>query len=281
MVGGRGFGARTLRLYLPLSLFVILMLFPFYWMLITSIKPNRELYNARIMPLIVYHPTLKHYADLLSQTNFLTWTYNTFLVAIVSTLVSLVLGTMVAYPLARMNFPGAAVVAIGVAATYLVPQPLLFIPMADIINKLDLGNTLQAVMLTYPTLLIPFCAWLLMGYFKSVPRELEEAARIDGASRLQAMTRVVLPLCTPGLLSAGIFAFTLSQNEFLYALIFLAKSNVRTVPVGAITELIRGDVFYWGQLMAAALLGSIPVALIYSFFVEYYVAGLTSGSVKT
>src|SRR5262252_9021554 len=281
MVGGRGFGARTLRLYLPLSLFVILMLFPFYWMLITSIKPNRELYNARIMPLIVYHPTLKHYADLLSQTNFLTWTYNTFLVAIVSTLVSLVLGTMVAYPLARMNFPGAAVVAIGVAATYLVPQPLLFIPMADIINKLDLGNTLSAVMLTYPTLLIPFCAWLLMGYFKSVPRELEEAARIDGATRFQAMTRVVLPLCTPGLLSAGIFSFTLAQNEFLYALIFLAKSDVRTVPVGAITELIRGDVFYWGQLMAAALLGSVPVALIYSFFVDYYVAGLTAGSVKS
>ncbi len=281
MVGGRGLGTRALRVYLPLSLLLILMLFPFYWMLITSIKPNRELYNARIMPLIVYQPTLKHYVDLLSETNFLTWTYNTFLVAIVSTAVSLVLGTMTAYPLARMNFPGAAVVAIGVAATYLVPQPLLFIPMADIINTLGLGNTLQAVMLTYPTLLIPFCAWLLMGYFKSVPRELEEAARIDGASRLQAMTRVILPLCTPGLLSAGIFAFTLAQNEFLYALIFLTKSDVRTVPVGAITELIRGDVFYWGQLMAAALLGSIPVALIYSFFVDYYVAGLTSGSVKS
>jgi multiple sugar transport system permease protein len=188
---------------------------------------------------------------------------------------------MMAYPLARLNFPGAAVVAIGVAATYLVPQPLLFIPMSDIINKLQLGNTLEAVMLTYPTLLIPFSAWLLMGYFKSVPRELEEAARIDGASRFQAMTRIVLPLCTPGLLSAGIFAFTLAQNEFLYALTFLTKSEVRTVPVGAIAELIRGDVFYWGQLMAAALLGSIPVALIYSFFVEYYVAGLTSGSVKT
>jgi multiple sugar transport system permease protein len=281
MVGGRGLGTRTLRLYLPLSLVLILMLFPFYWMLITSIKPNRELYNARIMPLIVYQPTLKHYVDLISETNFLTWTYNTFLVAIVSTAVSLVLGTMIAYPLARMNFPGAAVVAIGVAATYLVPQPLLFIPMSDIINKLGLGNTLQAVMLTYPTLLIPFCAWLLMGYFKSVPRELEEAARIDGASRFQAMTRVVLPLCTPGLLSAGIFAFTLAQNEFLYALIFLTTSDVRTVPVGAITELIRGDVFYWGQLMAAALLGSIPVAVIYSFFVDYYVAGLTSGSVKS
>ena len=192
MVGGRGLGTRTLRLYLPLSLLLILMLFPFYWMLITSIKPNRELYNARIMPMIVYQPTLKHYVDLIFETNFLTWTYNTFLVAIVSTAVSLVLGTMTAYPLARMNFPGAAVVAIGVAATYLVPQPLLFIPMSDIINKLGLGNTLQAVMLTYPTLLIPFCAWLLMGYFKSVPRELEEAARIDGASRFQAMTRIVL-----------------------------------------------------------------------------------------
>ena len=280
IVGGRGFGGRLLRLYLPLALFIVGMLFPFYWMLITSIKPNRELYNARIMPLIVYQPTLKHYVDLLYETNFLTWTYNTMLVAIVTTIVSLVIGTMMAYPLARMRFPGTAVVAIGVAATYLVPQPLLFIPMSDIINRLELGNTLTAVMLTYPTLLIPFCAWLLMGYFKSVPRELEESARIDGASRFQAMTRIILPLCTPGLLSAGIFAFTLAQNEFLYALIFLSRSDVRTVPVGAITELIRGDVFYWGQLMAAALLGSVPVAVIYSFFVEYYVAGLTAGSVK-
>jgi multiple sugar transport system permease protein len=280
MVGGRDFVTRLRRLYLPLAGYVVLMLFPFYWMLITSIKPNRELYSQKIMPLVVYQPTLKHYIDLLYETNFLLWTYNTMLVAVVTTVVSVVLGTMMAYPLARMQFPGAAVVAIGVAATYLVPQPLLFIPMADIINRLELGNTLTAVMLTYPTLLIPFCAWLLMGYFKSVPRELEEAARIDGASRFQAMTRIVLPLCTPGLLSAGIFAFTLAQNEFLYALIFLAKSEVRTVPVGAITELIRGDVFYWGQLMAAAMLGSVPVAIIYSFFVEYYVAGLTAGSVK-
>jgi multiple sugar transport system permease protein len=281
MVGGRGLGGRTLRLYVPLAFFLVAMLFPFYWMAITSIKPNRELYSQRVMPLVVHQPTLKHYVDLFEQTNFLTWTYNTMLVAVVTTAISLVLGVMTGYPLARMNFPGAAVVAIGVAATYLVPQPLLFIPMADIINTLGLGNTLSAVMLTYPTLLIPFCAWLLMGYFKSVPRELEEAARIDGATRFQAMTRVVLPLCTPGLLSAGIFAFTLAQNEFLYALIFLTNSEVRTVPVGAITELIRGDVFYWGQLMAAALLGSIPVAVIYSFFVEHYVAGLTAGSVKT
>jgi multiple sugar transport system permease protein len=281
VVGGRDFLSRLRRLYLPLAAFVILGLFPFYWMLITSIKPNRELYSQKIMPLVVHQPTLKHYIDLLTETNFLTWTYNTMLVAVVTTVVSVVLGTMIAYPLARMRFPGSAVVAIGVAATYLVPQPLLFIPMADIINRLELGNTLTAVMLTYPTLLIPFSAWLLMGYFKSVPRELEEAARIDGASRLQAMTRIVLPLCTPGLLSAGIFSFTLAQNEFLYALIFLAKSEVRTVPIGVVTELIRGDVFYWGQLMAGALLGSVPVAIIYSFFVDYYVAGLTAGSVKT
>jgi len=280
MVGGRALGGRILRLYLPLTFFLVAMLFPFYWMAITSIKPNRELYSQKVMPLVVHQPTLTHYIELFDQTNFLLWTYNTMLVAVVTTVISLVLGVMMAYPLARLNFPGAAIVAIGVAATYLVPQPLLFIPMADIINRLDLGNTLSAVMLTYPTLLIPFCAWLLMGYFKSVPRELEEAARIDGASRAQAMLRVVLPLCTPGLLSAGIFAFTLAQNEFLYALIFLSKSEVRTVPVGAITELIRGDVFYWGQLMAAALLGSVPVAVIYSFFVEHYVAGLTVGAVK-
>ena len=246
MIEARGFVSRTLRLYLPLLLCLVAMLFPFYWMLITSIKPNRELYSQKVMPLIVHQPTLKHYYDLLSETNFLLWTYNTMLVAVVTTLISLVLGAMIAYPLARMNFPGAAVVAIGVAATYLVPQPLLFIPMADIINRLELNNTLSAVMLTYPTLLIPFSAWLLMGYFKSVPRELEEAARIDGASRFQAMWRVVLPLTTPGLLSAGIFAFTLAQNEFLYALIFLAKSEVRTVPGRAITELVRGDVFSVG-----------------------------------
>ena len=280
MVGGRDFLSRLRRLYLPLAAFIVLGLFPFYWMLITSIKPNRELYSQKVMPLVVHQPTLKHYVDLLTETNFLTWTYNTMLVAVVTTLASVVIATMIAYPLARLRFPGAAVVAIGIAATYLVPQPLLFIPMSDIINRLELGNTLTAVMLTYPTLLIPFCAWLLMGYFKSVPRELEEAARIDGASRFQAMTRIVLPLCTPGLLSAGIFSFTLAQNEFLYALIFLAKSEVRTVPIGVVTELIRGDVFYWGQLMAGALLGSIPVAVIYSFFVDYYVAGLTAGAVK-
>ena len=280
MVERRGWRVHALQLWLPLGFFLLFELFPFYWMAVTSLKPNQELYNTRIMPLIVYHPTLKHYVDLISETSFLVWTWNTLLVATVSTAISLVFGVMLAYPLARMKFAGSALIAFAVAATYLVPQPLLFIPMADIIQRMGLGNTLTSVILTYPTLLIPFCAWLLMGYFKSVPRELEDAARIDGATRLQTMFRVFLPLCTPGFISAGIFAFTLAQNEFLYALIFLTNTSVRTVPVGAIAELIRGDVFYWGQLMAAALLGSIPVAIIYSFFVEHYVAGLTAGSVK-
>jgi len=280
MVERTGWRVKTVRLWLPLGAYMIFTLFPFYWMAVTSLKPNSELYNRRIMPLIVYRPTLKHYVDLLTETNFLLWTWNTLLVAMVSTAISLVFGVMLAYPLARMRFAGSALIAFGVAATYLVPQPLLFIPLADIISKLGLNDTLTSVMLTYPTLLIPFCAWLLMGYFRSVPHELEDAARIDGATRLQTMFKVFLPLCTPGFISAGIFAFTLAQNEFLYALVFLTQTDVRTVPVGAIAELVKGDVFYWGQLMAAALLGSVPVAIIYSFFVEHYVAGLTAGAVK-
>ena len=280
MVERGGWRVKSVRLWLPLGAYMIFTLFPFYWMAITSLKPNSELYNRKIMPLIVYHPTLKHYVDLLTETNFLLWTWNTLVVAVVSTAISLVFGVMLAYPLARMRFAGSALIAFGVAATYLVPQPLLFIPLADIITRLGLNDTLTSVILTYPTLLIPFCAWLLMGYFRSVPHELEDAARIDGATRLQTMFKVFLPLCTPGFISAGIFAFTLAQNEFLYALIFLTQTDVMTVPVGSIAELVKGDVFYWGQLMAAALLGSVPVAIIYSFFVEHYVAGLTAGAVK-
>jgi multiple sugar transport system permease protein len=280
MVERGGWRVRSLKLWIPLGCYIIFTLFPFYWMAVTSIKPNSELYSRKIMPLIVYHPTLKHYADLLTETNFLLWTWNTFIVATLSTAISLVFGVMLAYPLARMRFAGSALISFAIAATYLVPQPLLFIPLADIITSLHLNDTLTSVILTYPTLLIPFCAWLLMGYFRSVPHELEDAARIDGATRLQTMFMVFLPLCTPGFISAGIFAFTLAQNEFLYALIFLTQTDVRTVPVGAIAELVKGDVFYWGQLMAAALLGSVPVAIIYSFFVEHYVAGLTAGAVK-
>jgi multiple sugar transport system permease protein len=280
MVGELTWRRRLFGLWLPLAAFVVVALFPFTWMAATSLKTNAELYDPKAMPLTIRHPSLVHYIDLLRETNFLTWIANTMLVALVATGISLLLGSMLAYPLARMRFRGGALLAITVAVTYLVPQTLLFVPMADLIGRLNLGNTLSAVMLTYPTLLVPFIAWLLMGYFKTVPKELEEQALIDGASRFRAMTRVILPLCMPGFISAGIFAFTLAQNEFLYALLFLSRSSVRTVPIGVVGELIRGDAFYWGQLMAGALLGSIPVALIYSFFVKYYVAGLTAGAVK-
>ena len=280
MVGELTWRKRLFGLWAPLVLFYVLALFPFTWMAATSLKTNAELYDPKAMPLAIRHPSLVHYIDLLRETNFLTWTANTMLVAVVATAISLLLGSMLAYPLARMRFRGAPLLAVTVAVTYLVPQTLLFVPMADLIGRMRLGNTLSAVMLTYPTLLVPFIAWLLMGYFKTVPKELEEQAMIDGAGRFGAMTRVILPLCMPGFISAGIFAFTLAQNEFLYALLFLNRSSVRTVPIGVVGELIRGDAFYWGQLMAGALLGSVPVALIYSFFVKYYVAGLTAGAVK-
>ena len=280
MVGELTWSKRVFGLWLPLAAFIVVALFPFTWMAATSLKTNAELYDPKAMPLTIRHPSLVHYIDLLRETNFITWTANTMVVAVVATAISLLLGSMLAYPLARMRFRGAPLLAITVAVTYLVPQTLLFVPMADLIGRLKLGNTLSAVMLTYPTLLVPFIAWLLMGYFKTVPKELEEQALIDGASRFRAMTRVILPLCMPGFISAGIFAFTLAQNEFLYALLFLSRSSVRTVPIGVVGELIRGDAFYWGQLMAGALLGSVPVALIYSFFVKYYVAGLTAGAVK-
>jgi multiple sugar transport system permease protein len=280
VVGELTWQRRLFGLWLPLGALTVFCLLPFAWMVITSLKPNAELYDPKAFPLAIRHPSLEHYIGLLKETNFLLWTANTMLVAVIATAISLVLGTMLAYPLARLRFPGAALLAMAVGAAYLVPQTLLFVPMVDLVNRLELGNTLSAVVLTYPTLLVPFCAWLLLGYFKTVPKELEEAALIDGASRWRAMTRIVLPLCVPGFISAGIFAFTLAQNEFLYALLFLTRSNIRTVSIGVVGELIRGDAFYWGQLMAASFLGLIPVVLIYLFFVKYYVAGLTAGSVK-
>src|SRR5258708_24749122 len=194
---------------------------------------------------------LQRCVDVLRAGVVLLGAWKALVVAVGSRAISLVFGAMLAYPLARMRFAGATMVSFAIAATYLVPQPLLFVPLADLINGLGVGDTLTSVILTYPTLLVPFCAWLLMGYFRTVPLELEDAARIDGASRLQTLVKIVLPMCGPGFISAGIFAFTLAQNEFLYALIFLTKTEVRTVPVGAIAELLRGDVFYWGQLMAA------------------------------
>ena len=269
--------------YIPLVVFVFVLLFPFYWMAITTVRPDSELYRpwnaANYAPFWTANPTLEHIRFLLDETLFSAWMWNTMLIAIASTAISLFCGLLAGYALARLNFPFAGSLGTGIFITYLVPQTLLFIPLADIVRQFRLGDTPWALILTYPTFLIPFCTWLMMGYFKAIPRELEECARIDGATRIKAMIYIVFPIAVPGILSAGIFAFTLSWNEFIYALVFLSSPEQKTVPVGVTSELIRGDVFYWGPLMAGALLGSIPVALVYSFFVEHYVAGLT-GSVK-
>jgi multiple sugar transport system permease protein len=271
---------RVFVFWIPLLLFVVLTLFPFYWMLVASLKPNSELYNLRVFPFWVFNPTLDHYRYLFEKTLYATWLMNTLLVATASTVISLTFGILGGYALARLRFYGAGMIGLGIFISYLVPQTLLFIPMFDVIKRLNIGDSYWALILTYPTFLIPFCTALLMGYFKSIPKELEESALIDGSGRLRALVEIVLPLAMPGILSAGIFAFTLSWNEFIYSLVFITTTPMKTLPVGVVNELIRGDVFFWGSLMAGALLGSVPVALVYSFFVEYYVAGLTAGAVK-
>jgi len=270
---------RVVAVYLPLFVFVIVLLFPFYWMTITALKPDAELLSREGNPFWVMNPTLVHIKKLLFETAYPDWLWNTIVVSVVSTFVSIFCSVLAAYAIERLRFRGSRYVGMSIFLAYLVPPSILFIPLAAMVYKLDLFDTRLALILTYPTFLIPFCTWLLMGYFKSIPIELEECALIDGASRLQILVRIILPLAVPGLISAGIFAFTLSWNEFIYALTFISSSEVKTVPVGVVTELVEGDVYHWGSLMAGALFGSLPVAILYSFFVEYYVSGMT-GAVK-
>jgi multiple sugar transport system permease protein len=270
---------RIVTIYLPLAVFVIVLLFPFYWMTITALKPDDELLSREGNPFWVIHPTLDHIKKLLFDTSYPEWLWNTILISVVSTCLSIFCSVLAAYAIERLRFRGSRYVGMSIFMAYLVPPSILFIPLAAIVYNLGLFDTRLALILTYPTFLIPFCTWLLMGYFKTIPIELEECALIDGASRLQILVRIILPLAVPGLISAGIFAFTLSWNEFIYALTFISSSEVKTVPVGVVTELVEGDVYHWGSLMAGALFGSLPVSILYSFFVEYYVSGLT-GAVK-
>jgi multiple sugar transport system permease protein len=265
--------------YLPLCIFLFVLLFPFYWMAITAFKPNNELLSRDGNPFWIIEPTLAHVKKLLFDTAYPQWMWNTVLVSMVSTFFSLAASVLAAYAIERLRFSGAKHVGLAIFLAYLVPPSILFIPLASVVFQLGLFDTRLALILTYPTFLIPFCTWLLMGYFRSIPFELEECALIDGATRWQILVKIVLPLAVPGLISAGIFAFTLSWNEFIYALTFVSSSEIKTLPVGVVTELVEGDVYHWGSLMAGALFGSLPVAFIYSFFVEYYVSGMT-GSVK-
>ncbi|HTT11983.1 MAG TPA: carbohydrate ABC transporter permease [Burkholderiaceae bacterium] len=270
---------RVVTIYLPLAAFLFVLLFPFYWMVVTTFKPDEELLSHTGNPFWVHNPTLAHIKKLLFETSYPEWLWNTMLVAVVSTFLSLACSVLAAYSIERLRFTGSRYVGMAIFLAYLVPPSILFIPLATMVYKLGLFDTRLALILTYPTFLIPFCTWLLMGYFRSIPFELEECALIDGASRWQILVRIVLPLAVPGLISAGIFAFTLSWNEFIYALTFVSSSEFKTVPVAVVTELVEGDIYHWGSLMAGALFGSLPVAILYSFFVEYYVAGMT-GAVK-
>ena len=271
---------RVVMLWVPLGCFLLILLFPFYWMAVTSFKPDGELYDfAQHNPFWITSPTLAHIRKLLFETAYPHWLWTTMLVAVGATTLSLFSSTLAAYAIQRLRFRGSQYVGLGIYLAYLVPPSILFIPLATMVVQLGLFDSPLALILVYPTFLVPFCTWLLIGYFKSIPYELEECALIDGATRLQILRRITLPLAVPGLISAGIFSFTLSWNEFIYALAFIQSSENKTVPVAILTELVTGDVYQWGALMAGSLLGSLPVAIFYSFFVDYYVSSLT-GAVK-
>jgi multiple sugar transport system permease protein len=271
---------RLVTLYLPLFVILIVLLFPFYWMALTSIKPDEQLIDMNTYnPFWVVHPTLKHISKLLFETEYPRWLWNTMYVAVGATTLSIIASVLAAYAIVRLRFKGADAVGVLIFFAYLVPPSILFIPLASVIQAYGLFDSPLSLILVYPTLLIPFSTWLLMGYFKTIPYELEECALIDGASRWQILVKIILPLAVPGLISAFIFSFTLCWNEFIYALTFLQSTPNKTVPVAIVNEFVDGDVYKWGSLMAGALVGSLPLVILYAFFVEHYVSAMT-GAVK-
>lgn len=272
--------SRVVTTYLPLSVILIVLLFPFYWMVITAVKPDEQLIDMEhFNPFFVVAPTLKHISRLLFDSQYPRWLWNTMYVSVLATALSLFASVLAAYAITRLRFRGAQWVGGAIFLAYLVPPSILFIPLATVVQTFGLFNSPMALVLVYPTILIPFSTWLLMGYFKTIPYELEECALIDGATRLQILTKVILPLAVPGLISAGIFSLTLCWNEFIYALTFITSVSNKTAPVAIVNEFVDGDVYKWGSLMAGALVGSLPLVILYSFFVEYYVSALT-GAVK-
>jgi multiple sugar transport system permease protein len=271
---------RLVTLYLPLSIILFVLLFPFYWMALTSIKPNDQLLDLNTYnPFWTWNPTFQHIHRLLFETEYPVWLWNTMFIAISATVLSMVASVLAAYAIVRLRYKGAQWVGGAIFLAYLVPPSILFIPLSTVVFQYGLYNTPFALILTYPTILIPFTTWLLMGYFKTIPFELEECALIDGASRWQILMKVVLPLSIPGLISAFIFCFTLCWNEYIYALTFLYSTENKTVPVAIVTALEDGDVYHWGSIMAGALIGSLPLVILYAFFVDHYVSAMT-GAVK-
>jgi multiple sugar transport system permease protein len=271
---------RVVTVYIPLFLIMFVLLFPFYWMALTAVKPKEELVNLTTNnPFWTWAPTFEHIKELLFNTAYPRWLWNTMLISVVSTVLALIASVFAAYAIVRVRYKGASTVGGLIFLSYLVPPSILFIPLSTVVYQYGLFDTPFALILTYPTILIPFSTWLLMGYFKTIPFELEECALIDGASRFQILTKIVLPLAVPGLISAGIFCLTLCWNEFIYALTFINTHENKTVPVAIVTAFTDGDQYRWGSLMAGALVGSLPLVILYSFFVEYYVSAMT-GAVK-
>jgi multiple sugar transport system permease protein len=271
--------------YFFLILFVIFFLMPPVYMFITSLKTSAEI-GAVTNPWWVYNPTLQNYIDLLTQAQFLTFFKNSAVVSVIVVSVTMVVSVLAAFSLARMKFWGSATLATGVFLTYLIPESLLFIPLFKIfafihdLTGIELINHWWVLVFLYPTLTVPFCTWIMIGYFASIPKELDEAALIDGAGYLQILTRVFIPVALPGIIAATIFAFTVSWANFLYPLAFTTSADQLVLPVGIVTTLIKGDVYNWGQIMTGALLGAAPPLIIYAFLMDYYIAGLTAGATK-
>jgi multiple sugar transport system permease protein len=267
--------------YLPLSPYLFAVLFPFYWMVITTFKRDNDLYNLTGSPFWFKEPpTLSHVQLLLHDTLFLTWLWNSLLVGAAVVVITLAMGLPAAYGLVRIRFPGNETGSSAMFLSYLIPPTLLFLPLSRVIADLGLQNTLWALMLVYPSFTIPFSTWLLMGFFKTIPQELEDAALVDGCSRLRALRRIVFPLSLPGILTVVIFSFSLCVNEFIYAFTFISSSQNRTISAGVPNELIRGDVFFWQSLMAATLIPSIPLALLYNSFLDRFIKGFTGGAFR-
>ena len=262
-------------------IFAVISVFPIYWMILTAFKTNADLYNVQNFPLWFNQaPTFEHIRYLFQHTLFAHWLVNSYVIALLTMAITLVTAVPAAYALARLDLPGAETLSIAIFLTYLVPSSLLFIPLSRIVGDLGLSDKIWSLVLVYPTFTIPFVTWLLMGFFKTVPRELEEAAEIDGCTRAGAIWHVVLPLSRTGILSGLIFAFTLAMQDFVYALTFISTSSAKPMTLGVVTDLVRGDIFYWGELMAGALIAGLPVAFVYNFFLDDFIAGITSGALK-
>jgi multiple sugar transport system permease protein len=280
--GHRTTHARGLALrYLGLVPFLMISLFPLVWMAITAIKQEPDLYRTDLNP-FWFHlpPTLKNFEFLFNQTHYVDWIVNTLSISAWVSLLTLAAAVPAGYALTRLRLRFAENLGISIFLTYLVSPIILFIPLARIVGLLDLQDRWWALVVIYPTFTIPFCTWLLMGFFKTVPVEIEEAAMVDGCGQLGALWRVVLPVSWPGLITAVIFSFTLSMQDFLYALAYVSISNQKPIPLGVATELIRGDVYFWGSLMAGALLVGIPVAILYNIFLDRFIAGITGAAIK-